>query len=246
MRRRRRGLLWAIGLCVAILAAAPSARACGTALVLAVDVSSSVDHDEYDLQTKGLGAALRAPEVIDAILGSGGAMVMVVYWSGYPHQEVRVPWTRLEDRAAIVQLSRRLETLNRRYLDFPTALGKALELVATVWTPETDACGRRVVDVSGDGVSNSGPRPGAARDALVAQGATINGLVIKGADPDPEPFYRDEVIGGPGAFIEVANGYDDYARAIRRKLFLELSAPYAEQDDGGGVELARTQTEPAP
>ncbi len=210
------------GLALAALAAAAPARACGIALALAVDVSSSVDRYEYQLQTGGMAAAFRDPEVADAILGGGGALVAVVYWSGYPHQESRIGWTPLGDAAAIAAFADRIDRLERRYAQFPTAIGRALQFVETLWSPETAACARRVVDVSGDGVNNSGPPPVSARRRLVARGITLNALVIQGEWPDPEPYYRDNVIGGPGAFIEIADGYDDFARAFRRKLLREL------------------------
>lgn len=231
-RRRRIGLSVLLATAIAALLVAAPARACGVALVLAIDVSSSVDDEEYALQTQGLADAFRAPEVIDAVIGAGGVMTTVVYWSGYTHQEVRVPWTPVRTPDDMELMARRLERIHRRYRAFSTALGKALELVEEIWTAETALCGRRVLDVSGDGVNNSGPPTEPMRDRLVARGVMINGLVIKGADPDPEPFYRAHVVGGAGAFVEIAEGFSDYARAIRRKLFREIATPLAAGPQG--------------
>ncbi|MEO1292599.1 MAG: DUF1194 domain-containing protein [Pseudomonadota bacterium] len=222
----------ALGLALSgLLTPAPAAaRECSTALVLAIDVSSSVDEREYRLQTDGLANAFRDREVIDAILrgGTSGIWVTVLYWSGYPHQDVRIRWTPLFSEAEIASFATAVENIERIYHSFPTAAGKLLETVPGLWTPDTLACGRLVVDVSGDGVTNDGPAPGPFRDSITDSGVTINGLVIKGAFPDPESHYYKEIIGGPGAFVEIAEGFEDYARAIRRKLIRELNPFVAE------------------
>ncbi|MEM1419077.1 MAG: DUF1194 domain-containing protein [Pseudomonadota bacterium] len=197
---------------------------CHTALLLAIDVSSSVDDREYDLQTQGLAAALRDEDVRAAILSAEGSGIWlsVVYWSGWAHQEFRIPWTPLFDETAIDDFANKISRIKRRYFNFPTAIGRALDFIEGQWPQPTLDCARRVIDMSGDGVNNDGEGPVRLRDRLVAQGVTLNGLVIKGARPDPELHYRNEVIGGPGAFVEVAEDYDDYPRAIRRKLLKEL------------------------
>jgi Ca-activated chloride channel homolog len=97
----------------------------------------------------------------------------------------------------------------------------AAEVSATA--PQT--CKRRVIDISGDGVSNEGREPSAVSGALAARGYTVNGLVIRGADPDPVAHFRSQVIAGPGAFVEIAADYADYPRAILRKLLREIDQP---------------------
>jgi hypothetical protein len=202
---------------------------CSTALALGLDVSSSVDGAEHRLQRAGLAAAFRDDAVADAILGGVGAGVMVaVYeWSGFHQQEVIVGWTWLGDRAAIARLADRLEAQPRLDDSWPTSLGRAVEFAAKLhgWNPR--ACARRVIDISGDGVNNHGAGPDWYAERGVLDGLTVNGLAIRGADPDPAAYYHERLIHGPGAFLEVAESFQDYRRAILRKLLRELQAPIA-------------------
>lgn len=209
------------------LAAAP-AKGCELALVLAIDVSSSVSWSEYDLQRGGHARAFRDPEVVETILGLGGMSVMLVHWSGTAHQERITPWRRLDTETAIAAFADELAVAPRRYDIFSTALGDLLSSLEPVWTEEVDDCARRVVDVSGDGVSNAGGPVGPPRARLIEEGVTINGLVIvtdELVEAEPYPFYRDQVIGGPGAFLIRANEFEAYAEAFRRKLLQELKGP---------------------
>jgi len=118
-----------------------------------------------------------------------------------------------------------VRSAGRAWRNFSTAIGEALAHAARVSATAPVRCGRRVIDVSGDGVSNEGGPPAPVAAALAAQGYTINGLVIRGADPDPLPHYRTEVVAGPGAFVEVAQTFDDYPAAILRKLLREIDQP---------------------
>lgn len=212
----------ALGAALGWMLGAAGAQACSVALVLAIDVSSSVDSYEYQLQSSGMASAFRDPQVVDAIVGGGGAMVSVVFWSGYPHQETRADWTLLQTEDEVASFAAELDGMGRTYAQFPTALGRAMQYIETIWSPETELCGRRVVDISGDGVNNSGPPTTSARRRLTERGITVNALVIEGEWPDPVAFYRENVIGGPGSFIEIARGYEDYARAFRKKLLREI------------------------
>jgi hypothetical protein len=208
---------------------AAAARDCAAALVLALDVSSSVDAKEYALQMGGLAAALRHPEVVETIAPGGGVGIMAAAfaWSGFQHQEIVADWTWLGDRAAIEGFARRLETAQRRFDHWPTALGRAAAFAAQLHAANPTPCQRRITDVSGDGANNDGVGPDWYRERGQLEGMTINGLVILGADPDPATYYRDVLIQGPGAFVEIADSFDDYAVAILRKLLRELQPAYA-------------------
>lgn len=213
--------------CAAALALAPAAgRAldCSVALVLALDVSASVDAAEYALQMGGLAAAFRDEAVIETILSPPGSGVMAAafMWSGFRHQHVTVDWTWLGDRAAIAAFAEALATAPRSNDQLPTALGRAMAFAAEMHWRNPVACRRRVIDVSGDGVNNDGVEPDWYRERGWFEGLTINGLVIRGATPDPEPYYRAQVLHGPGAFLEVARFFTDYPDAILRKLLREL------------------------
>lgn len=210
------------------------AEACAAAIVLAIDVSSSVSAPEYRLQAEGHARTFRDPEVIEAIQSVGGVMVTVVHWSGVRHQQARESWTLIDSAAASLAFADRIGAIGRRYDTLRTALGQALVFLEGAWLAETARCERKVIDISGDGVANDGVDVAGPRARLLAQGVTINALVIfsplsrLGAEPDPVVFYRERVIGGPGAFYEVADGYEDYARAFKRKFLQELRGGLAE------------------
>lgn len=197
----------------------------GTALVLLIDVSGSVDNDEYELQKQGVSSAFRDPAVVKAVWNQpyGRMAVTVVEWSD--NATVVIPWTILEDESTARQFSALLDA-SARASRGSTALGAALAFATELF----DACGcqpmRRVIDVSGDGVNNSGPiTSGAARDLAVARGVIVNGLPITGEGSDVGLYehYETEVKGGEGAFILEATGFEDFARAIRQKLVLEVA-----------------------
>ena len=228
MSARLAGAALALG-----LGAAPAAALdCSAALVLAIDVSSSVDAAENALQMQGLATAFRDPAVVETILTPPGSGIMAsaFAWSGFQHQEVLVEWTWLGDRAAIAAFADRLGAARRRYDHWPTSLGRAVAYGATLHDDNPIPCRRRIIDVSGDGANNDGVGPEWYRARGDFDGLTINGLVIRGADPDPVAYYRENVLHGPGAFLEIAETYTDYPRAILRKLLRELQPPFARLD----------------
>jgi hypothetical protein len=201
--------------------------ACRQALALGLDVSGSVDAREYRLQINGLAAALDNIAVRDALLSSPGApvSVMVYEWSGPSDQAVIVPWAVIEDAATLDGFIETLLQTTRRDVSPGTALGTAITLGAQ-YLDQQPACWKRTLDISGDGMSNLGPRPRDVKDAIGARGITVNALVI-GATPQPESdalasYFRAEVITGPDAFVETALGFDDYEAAMTRKLLREL------------------------
>lgn len=213
----------------ALLPAAAAAQNCAVALTLAIDVSSSVDTQEHRLQQAGMAAAFRDPAVIDTIIypPGSGVMVSAFAWSGFQHQEVLIDWMWLGDEATILAFADRLERAPRRYDHWPTALGRATSFAAEMQAKNPLPCGRRVVDVSGDGANNDGVGPDWYRERGAFEGLTINGLVIQGAEPDPVAYYGAQVLHGPGAFLEIAETYEDYPRAFLRKLLRELQPPFA-------------------
>jgi hypothetical protein len=210
----------------ALLLAPGGAAACGLELVLAMDVSGSVNAREYALQAGGLADAFEHPSLVEAVGRiEGGMLVVLTQWSGGSRQQQMTEWHRVrtaEDLAAFVQAIR---SARREWRNFSTAIGEALAHAEQVSARAPVQCQRRVIDVSGDGVSNEGRPPRAEADRLAARGYTINGLVIRGAEPDPVKHYEAEVIAGPGAFVEVAETFDDYPRAILRKLLREIDPP---------------------
>ncbi len=213
----------------AATAAGQAVEPCGTALALGLDVSSSVDQAEYRLQIQGLAAAFRDPEVVAAIVGgaAGGVMVSVYEWSGFFQQEVVVGWTWLADGAAVESFSDRLAQVARQHDSWPTALGRAVEFGTLLHAHNPRPCARRIIDISGDGPNNHGAAPDWYARQGTLHGFTVNGLAIAGGARDPAQYYREHLIHGPGAFVEVAHGYADYPHAIIRKLVRELQAPVA-------------------
>ncbi len=202
---------------------------CDIELVLAMDVSRSVSTREYALQIGGLAQALSNPEVMDAIaLLPGGVMATVMIWGDAGQQKVTTPWTHLTSPENIIPFAREVAE-TRRYFGFTlTGLGQAMIFADRLTETNPKSCRRRIIDISGDGVWNHGPRPSAVWRTDISRDVTINGVVILGATPSPLPHYEEEVIGGPGAFVEVAEDFEDYAPAILRKLLRELSPSLSE------------------
>ena len=206
-----------------------AARACEVALVLAHDVSHSVSREEYALQTQGHAAAFRDPEIQRLIVEVGGVSSMLLHWSGTPHQEVVVNWTRLTSTSEINAFADALASAQPSKEGFGTALGEMLFFARTLWSRETNNCGRKVLDVSGDGANNDGREIEPARGRLIASGVTINGLAIRRSfvplNDGIRDYYHNRIIGGPGAFAVEAHGFHDYARAFKEKLKRELRTP---------------------
>ena len=195
------------------------------ALVLAVDVSASVDYGEYGLMMGGLAAAFRAPDIQAALAAGprGAIAVAVLLWS--EAQEVAVPWTRLDGAAAATGLADALDAAPRRPRAHATSLGEALVAALALLARCPATAARSAIDVSGDGPSNRGRPPGPVRDLAVAAGVTINGLAVLNEESELLAYYEAEMVGGPGAFAMACADYADFAEAIRRKLLRELRGP---------------------
>jgi len=193
------------------------------ALLLAVDASSSVDHDEFSLMMGGLAGAFRDPLVAEAATSGprGAAAVAAVLWSGPGAQAVAVPWMLLAGAEDAAALAEALDACPRLVPPGGTALGEGLR-AALRHLAEGPAATRQVIDLSGDGAGNAGIPSAPVRDAAVSAGVTINALAVVNEEPDLPAHYAAEVIGGPGAFVMACRDYADFAEAIRRKLVREL------------------------
>ena len=234
----RRSLLAAAGAAALTPGLAPrGARAEGepvdVLLVLAVDVSRSVDEDEARLQREGYRAAVSDPAVVEAIRGGmiGAVGLAYVEWAGAEYQRQVLPWFRIAGAAEARAWSEKLAEAPRASLSW-TSISGALDFSRTVLEQAPFDATRRVIDVSGDGVNNSGGPVELARDRVVADGITINGLPIVNDRPTfgrmpPVPldeYYRENVIGGPGAFVVVAEDFNSFGNAVKRKLIREIAA----------------------
>ncbi len=202
---------------------------CELELVLAIDVSRSVNPTEFRLLQKGTADAFRSDDVIE-IIGwlDGGLMVTVVEWSSATQQKQVVPWRWLNSAASVAAFAAEVEDMRRAYRFDLTAPGNALVFSAGLLRDNAVNCRRQVIDIAGDGVKNTGVEALKVAAALTAEGITINGLVIRGDRPDPLPFYRDEMAIGPLSFVEIADGFDDFPRAILKKLLRELPPSLSE------------------
>lgn len=216
-----------VGLTIAALPA--QAVECRLALALAIDVSSSVDAVEDTLQRSGVVAALTAPEVQAAFFATDLPVALAVYeWSGRYNQEILLDWIMIDSPAALLRAAEAVAASKRSHNDFPTAMGYALGFGAQL-LERGPTCLRKTLDMAGDGQSNEGFPPASAYREFPFQDVTVNGLVVNAADFEGEvgliAFYRGEVLHGPGAFLIVADGFDDYENAMRRKLERELTPP---------------------
>lgn len=209
------------------LAAAPGVRAetVDTALVLALDVSSSVDEREYALQRDGIATAFESPALMAAVAGgkSHAIDVLVLEWSDPEIQVVTVGWTRVSDTASANAFAAKVRATHRSSQGL-TAIGNGLMAAGAAFERLPDEAARRVIDVSGDGMANIGVPCSEARDALLAKGITINGLVMINDEPWVDGYYSENVVGGPGAFLMQVADYQEFAAAIREKLLSEIVA----------------------
>jgi hypothetical protein len=218
----RGALLWWFGATLALVTFGTAARAAervATAIVFAVDVSGSVNAERYELQRAGI-AGIFADERIEQFLTDGLAIAIMEWSDGYT---VVVPWTILRTLDDALALTHRI-TKTSRSPGFSTELSLAMLAAADL----LDACpceaATRIVDVSGDGPNNGPVSTPLARNAVVARGIRVNGLpIVTPSEPDLAQWYKANVIGGDGAFLEVANGFEDFARAMRRKFQLEIA-----------------------
>jgi len=229
---------------LALLAVGRDARAQNTdlLLVLAADVSRSIDEGEFELQRKGYAAALSDPRVLAAIRGGSNGTIAICFveWSGAGEQTVVVDWTVIRDDEDAGGLSASILAAPRSFMG-RTSISGAIDFAMERFAAAKPHSNRRVIDVSGDGTNNSGRLVTEARDQALAEGVTINGLAIVNDKPNPgyafhtQPpgglpeWYRQNVIGGPGAFLRVVEDFRSFADAMTNKLVSEIVALLPEE-----------------
>jgi hypothetical protein len=229
---------------------ARSAEQVDLLLVLAADVSRSVDHLKHRLQREGYAAAISDKRVLDAISSGRHRRIAVCYveWSGVTAQRLLIDWTVIDGPDAARKFGDSLIELPRSFAE-RTSISGAIDFAVTLFDQAPFKAERRTIDISGDGTNNSGRDVAAARDEAVAKGITINGLVILSERPlawNPEHtnppgglenYYRQNVIGGPGAFVVVAENFNSFGQAIVKKLVAEIALVAADDNadyDSGG------------
>jgi len=230
-----------LSLVLLALAVTPSlaraAEAVDLLLVLASDVSRSVDHPKFQLQREGYAAAISSPRVLDAIRSGphGRIAVCFVEWSGVGSQKVVIDWTVIGNAEAAQQFGDKLLESPRSFAD-RTSISGGIEFAVTQLERAPFEAARRTIDVSGDGTNNAGRDVKLARDEALAKRITINGLVILSEHPLPwnpehtnppgglENYYRENVVGGPGSFVMAAEDFKSFGQAILNKLIAEIAA----------------------
>ncbi len=197
-------------------------------LVLAVDGSASVDREEFALQMGGIAAALRDPEVLEAIARGphGRIAVAVTVWSEPDGPKDRLPWHAIEDRQSAEDYAELVEHRPRRVRPGGTGIGKAvIDAADYIEASGLDSL-RKVIDLSGDGAESAfrdwGIPTRQGRSYAMARGITVNGLAILNDEPDLRGYYDRHLIGGPGAFVMAVETYYDFAEAMTRKLIREI------------------------
>jgi Protein of unknown function (DUF1194) len=236
MRTVRTLLLLILAGVAAVPAAAAAAEQVDLLLVLAADVSRSVDNAKFQLQREGYAAAISDPRVLDAIRSgrNGRVGLTFVEWSGAGSQRVLIDWTTIGDAETARGFGDRLLEAPRSFAD-RTSISGAIEFAMGQLARAPYESARRTIDVSGDGTNNAGRDVTVARDEAVAQGVTINGVVILSETPlawNPDHtnppgglqnYYRNNVIGGPGAFVLVAENFNSFGQAIVKKMIAEVA-----------------------
>jgi hypothetical protein len=224
---------------IGVLLASPAVRAAEEVdllLVLSSDVSRSIDAQKFKLQRDGYASAIVNPRVIQAIRsGSLGKIgVSFVEWSGVGAQRIVIDWTVIRDEATAKDFSAQIIEAPRAFAD-RTSISGGIDFAMAQLARAPFQSGRRAIDVSGDGTNNSGRDVSDARDEAVAKGVTVNGLVILSEHPmswnadhtNPpgglDSYYRNNVIGGPGAFVMVAENFNSFGQAILNKLIAEIA-----------------------
>ncbi len=197
--------------------------ACQLALSLALDVSSSVDSKEFKQQADGLAYALQHPDTANAIftIPNNSIALHIYQWSGARNQFTVLDWTTIDEPGDLIRAGEIVRNMPRSAEEFPTSLGYSLGFGAIALRNSPD-CMRKTLDVAGDGRNNHGFKPSHAYRHFPFSNITVNGLAIGGADETITEYYLSEVIRGAGAFVETAKDFEDYGRAMRRKLLREI------------------------
>jgi hypothetical protein len=241
MRQRDRstGAVLLLALAVALLVEKPAAAADSVdiALVLAADVSRSVDDDEFRLQREGYADAFKSPQVLRAIQSGphGAIAVTFIEFAGADQLNTVAEWTVIRDGEGAAVFATRLLTPPRSFAGF-TSISAAIDYSMKRFGEGGIKAERRIIDISGDGTNNAGRPVTQARDDALAQGVTINGLTILNLHPNPgffahtQPagglpnYYRENVIGGPAAFLVEIEDYKSFGQAVISKLIGEIAS----------------------
>jgi len=206
-------------------------------LVFAADVSRSIDQEKFQLQRDGYAAAITNPRVLDAVRSGPHHRIAVCFveWSGIGAQKLLIDWTVIGDSASAQQFAAQLAEAPRSFAD-RTSISGAIEFSMAQLERAPFEAARRTIDVSGDGTNNAGRDVKLARDEALAKGVAINGLVILSEHPlswnaehtNPpgglDRYYQNNVVGGPGAFVMVAQNFTSFGQAIMNKMIAEIAA----------------------
>jgi hypothetical protein len=210
-------------------------------LVLAVDVSGSVNAQRFELQKMGYVAAFQNRRVLNTILGGRNQAIAatMMQWSGPFLQAQVVPWTVLKDESTVKGFAGAIESAPRMMYGGGTSISGAIDSAVTLFPGAPLKTERRVIDVSGDGSNNRGRSVTQARDEAVDAGFVINGLPILAFEPQLDQYFKDYVIGGPGAFMIAAKSFETFAEAILMKLIIEIAdlGPREQRKQAGTVGL---------
>src|SRR6476646_2431245 len=253
MLRALRSLVVLLALCLAPCLTPPGAQAAEQVdllLVLASDVSRSIDQPKFQLQREGYAAAIADKRVLEAITAGRNKRIAVAFveWSGVSSQRVLIDWSMIDGPEAAKKFGDQLVELPRSFAE-RTSIAGGIDFAMALLKRAPYESPRRTIDVSGDGTNNSGRDVTLARDEAVATGVTINGLVILSDRPmawNPEhtnppgglaSYYKNNVVGGSGAFVIVAEEFNSFGQAIIKKLIAEIAelpASQAPQPRSGG------------
>ncbi len=198
-------------------------------LVLAIDSSSSIAGEEFELQINGYAQAFRDPTVISVIsaLQPNGIAVTLVQWSASFQQFQSVPWHHVHDAASAETFAAAIEANSRTFVGFGTAIGSAIAYSVGLFGTNRFPGRRKVIDISADERSNMGSHPSYLRKSAVDAGITVNGLAVLEGDDTLTDYFREYVITGTASFVVSVDSYQNIAEAVRRKLLRELAAPVA-------------------
>ena len=236
MARVLRALAVLLALLLAAPAAAPAVEPVDLLLVLAADVSRSIDQAKFQLQREGYAAAISDPRVLEAITGGRNRRIGLAFveWSGVYSQRIVIDWSIIDGADSARKFGDQLLELPRSFAE-RTSISAGIDFSMDLLRRAPFTAARRTIDVSGDGTNNSGRDVTLARDEAIATGVTINGLVILSDRPmawNPEhtnppgglaEYYRSHVVGGPGAFVIVADDFNSFGQAIVKKLIAEIA-----------------------
>ncbi len=196
-------------------------------LVLAIDCSYSVDAREFALQVRGLAQAFQHPDVLEAIGAgpTGKIAVSVVQWSDSTSQGIVMPWTAIASGRDLQSFATQLFEIRRTVPEGGTSITAIMRYGADMLLTNQFNGRRLVIDIAADGRNNNGGNPRPMRELLAEQGITVNGLAILNEDQNLDKYFERNVVAGPGKFVIIANDYEAYAEAIRRKLIREITGP---------------------